>query len=67
MHVIQRFVYVDMLLGGRTYHSAEQLRDVSIVNCPSEGHHNLGSGAVPAGGKRFLKENHFDPLVIGDS
>ena len=67
MNVVQRFIHVDMLLGGRAHHSAEQLCDVGVIYGATEGHHGLSSGAVPAGGERFLEENNLDALIVGDS
>ena len=67
MHVVQRLVHVDVLLGGCAHHSAQKLRDIGVIHCTAEGHHNLCSGAVPSCGQRLLKENDLDALVIGDA
>ena len=53
-----------MLLKRSAHHSTEQLRYVSVVHCPAEGHHGFCPGAVPAGGKRFFEENDFDPPIV---
>ena len=67
MHVVQRLVHIDVLLGGRAHHSAQKLRDIGVIHCTAEGHHNLCSGAVPSCGQRLLEENNLDALVIGDA
>ena len=67
MHVVQRLVHVDVLLGGCAHHSAQKLRDIGVIHCTAEGHHNLCSRAVPSCGQRLLEENNLDALVVGNA
>ena len=66
LDIIQELIPHDAYLERRPYHSAEELRNVGWIVTHGKRHHRFRTGTIPTCGERFLKENHLDPMIVGN-